>query len=122
VDRLSAEGSTDINRALLEAASLVSPAEDGARPTYLIFLTDGLPTEGVIDSQEILDNFAGAAPAGLRLFAFGVGYDVDTFLLDSLSQAHHGASSYVVPGERLDEVLSSFYAKINFTGSDRPCP
>jgi Ca-activated chloride channel family protein len=113
VDRLSAEGSTDINRALLEAAALVSPSEEGARPTYLIFLTDGLPTEGVIDSQEILENFSGAAPAGLRLFSFGVGYDVDTLLLDSLSQAHHGASSYVLPGERLDEALSAFYAKIS---------
>jgi Ca-activated chloride channel family protein len=79
----------------------------------LIFLTDGLPTEGVVDSQEILDNLAGAARKNLRLFAFGVGYDVDTFLLDSLAQAHHGTSSYVLPEERLDELLSAFYAKIS---------
>ena len=39
VDRLSARGSTDINRALLEAVSMV----DRERPTYLIFLTDGCP-------------------------------------------------------------------------------
>jgi hypothetical protein len=26
----------------------------------------------------------------LRLFSFGVGYDVDTVLLDSLAQEHHG--------------------------------
>lgn len=109
VDRLRAEGSTDINRALLEAAALV----DGERPAYLIFLTDGLPTEGVIDNQEILDNLYGSAPANLRLFAFGVGYDVDTYLLDSLAQAHHGSSTYVLPGERLDETLSAFYARIS---------
>jgi Ca-activated chloride channel family protein len=109
VDGLSALGSTDINRALLEAAYLA----DSERPTYLIFLTDGLPTEGVVDSQQILDNFQGAAPGNLRLFAFGVGYDVDTFLLDSLSQAHHGSSTYVLPGQRLDEILSAFYARIS---------
>ena len=109
VDRQSAEGSTDINRALLEAAALA----DMERPTYLIFLTDGLPTEGVVDSQEILDNFAASTRGNLRLFAFGVGYDVDTFLLDTLAQAHHGASSYVTPGERLDEVISAFYARIS---------
>jgi Ca-activated chloride channel family protein len=109
VNGLSALGSTDINRALLEAASLA----DSERPTYLIFLTDGLPTEGVVDSQQILDNFQGAAPHNLRLFAFGVGYDVDTFLLDSLSQAHHGSSTYVLPGQRLDEILSAFYARIS---------
>ncbi|MBU4224535.1 MAG: VWA domain-containing protein, partial [Chloroflexi bacterium] len=84
VNSLSAVGSTDINRALLEAAALTNRE----RPTYLIFLTDGLPTEGETDSQRILDNLASAAPRNLRLFAFGVGYDVDTFLLDSLAQDH----------------------------------
>lgn len=109
VDRLSAVGSTDINRALMEAAALSEPE----RPTYLIFLTDGLPTEGVTDSETILANFEKWAPDNLRLFAFGVGYDVDTYLLDSLSSTHQGSSIYVVPGERLDEKLSSFYAKIS---------
>jgi len=115
VDGLSAQGSTDINRALLEGAAILREAGGGenARPAYVIFLTDGLPTEGEVDSQRILDNFRSAAPEGLRLFAFGVGYDVDTFLLDSLAQAHHGDSTYVLPGERLDEVLSSFYARIS---------
>jgi Ca-activated chloride channel family protein len=109
VDSLQAEGSTDINRALLEAAAMV----DSERPTYLIFLTDGLPTEGVTDSPSILSNFSANAPDNLRLFAFGVGYDVDTILLDSLAQDHHGRSSYVQPGMKLDEILSSFYNGIS---------
>jgi len=105
----SALGSTDINRALLEAAAM----SDVENPTYVIFLTDGLPTEGITDSQQILDNFSRAAPRNLRLFIFGVGYDVDTFLLDSLTQAHQGTSTYVKPGERLDEILSGFYGRIS---------
>jgi Ca-activated chloride channel homolog len=109
VDQLSAQGSTDINLALLEAAAVT----DQERPTYLIFLTDGLPTEGVVDSQKILDNFEKNAPSNLRLFSFGVGYDVDTYLLDSLSQQHHGLSTYVTPGKALDEILSGFYARIS---------
>jgi Ca-activated chloride channel family protein len=109
VDRQSAVGSTDINRALLESAAMA----DEQRPTYLIFLTDGLPTEGVVESEQILNNFASNAPHNLRLFAFGVGYDVDTFLLDSLAQEHHGTSTYVHPGEPLDEVLSTFYARVS---------
>ncbi len=58
VESLSAQGSTDINRALLEAASMF----DGERQAYVIFLTDGLPTEGVVESQQILANLAQAAP------------------------------------------------------------
>ena len=109
VDSLRAAGSTDINRALLEAAAMV----DSKRSTYLIFLTDGLPTEGVTDSPSIISNFSANAPDNLRLFTFGVGYDVDTILLDSLSQGHHGRSSYVQPGMNLDEVLSTFYNGIS---------
>lgn len=109
VDGLRAEGSTDINRALLEAVSTIR----GERPAYLVFLTDGLPTEGVTESRQILENLARSAPENLSLFAFGVGYDVDTFLLDSLAQAHHGSSSYVLPDERLDESLSAFFARIS---------
>lgn len=109
VDRLSAVGSTDINRALLEASAVA----DRERPTYLIFLTDGLPTEGVVETSQILQNFASAAPDNLRLFTFGVGYDVDTVLLDTLSQDHHGQSMYVRPDEKLDEILSAFYERIS---------
>ena len=109
LNRLRAEGSTDINRALLEAVYLV----DSKRPTYLIFLTDGLPTVGEVESDKIIANLNESSPGNLSLFAFGVGYDVDTYLLDSLAQAHHGNSIYVVPGEPLDEILSAFYNKIS---------
>ena len=47
------------------------------------------------------------------MFAFGVGYDVDTFLLDSLVGEHHGSSTYILPGQALDEVISGFYDRIS---------
>ncbi len=109
VDSLSANGSTDINRALLEALALIGRQ----RPTMLIFLTDGLPTEGVTDTQQIIANIADNAPENVRLFAFGVGYDVDTFLLDTLTQENHGTTTYVTPDQAIDETVSGFYAKIN---------
>ena len=42
-----------------------------------------------------------------------MGYDVDTYLLDSLTQGHHGRSTYVQPGQNLDEVVSGFYESIS---------
>ncbi|MGH2531160.1 MAG: VIT domain-containing protein [Thermomicrobiales bacterium] len=109
VGNLSATGGTDINLALLEAMAMVNPE----RPTYILFLTDGLPTEGETDVPDILRNIKDAAPENVRLFAFGVGYDVDTVLLDTLTRDHHGASTYVQPGQPLDEVVSAFYAKVS---------
>ncbi len=109
VRRLEASGGTDINRALLEALSQA----DVGRNTVLIFLTDGQPTEGETDIADILDNSAGAAPDGVRLFPFGVGDDVNTALLDGLAEQHHGSTGYVRPGEAIDEEVSAFYARIS---------
>jgi Ca-activated chloride channel family protein len=107
VKQLEAVGGTDINRALLEAL-----AQTGERPTVLIFLTDGLPTEGVTEIDQILSNVEATAPANVRLFPFGVGDDVNTILLDTLAEQHRGATGYVRPHERIDEEVSGFYARI----------
>ena len=79
MQRLQATGGTDINLALLNALDMDEPG----RPTLLLFLTDGLPTEGEVDTGNILNNAGAAAPENVRLFAFGVGDDVDAILLDS---------------------------------------
>jgi Ca-activated chloride channel family protein len=107
--QLNANGGTDINRALLETLSGADPE----RPTILIFLTDGQPTEGEVEVDRILANFTDAARPNVRLFTFGVGDDVNTILLDTLAQEQRGASGYVRPGERIDEEVSAFYAKIS---------
>jgi Ca-activated chloride channel family protein len=106
---LSANGGTDINRALLETLSGVDPE----RPTILVFLTDGQPTEGEVETDRILANFANGTSPNMRLFTFGLGDDVNTILLDTLSQEQRGASGYVRPGERIDEEVSAFYAKVS---------
>ncbi|MDE3089472.1 MAG: VWA domain-containing protein [Chloroflexota bacterium] len=109
VSRLVAEGSTDINRALLEAIGNVDPS----RPATIIFLTDGLPTTGEINSQKIIANATSAAPKNARLFTFGVGDDVNTILLDTLAEKLRGASGYVRPTDKIDEIVSAFYAKVS---------
>jgi Ca-activated chloride channel family protein len=108
VSRLNANGGTDINQALLAGMDLIEPG----RPTTLLFLTDGLPTEGQVEIDEILANTRAAAPDNVRFFAFGVGDDVDTVLLDSLAADHQGLSTYVRPGEPLDETIATFWAKV----------
>ena len=109
LNRLGPGGSTDIDRALREAFRI---AEE-ERPTYVLFLTDGLPTEGEIETNRILDSAARNAGGNIRLFAFGVGHDVDTILLDGLADQHRGTSTYVVPGEAIDETVNALYRKLS---------
>ncbi len=109
VENISASGSTNINRSLLEAMAVA----DKTRPTIVIFMTDGLPTVDETDTGRIIENVKRNAPSNVRLFTFGVGDDVNTLLLDSLSEKHRGASAYVRPGENIEETVSAFYAKVS---------
>jgi len=117
VDKLRARGGTDINRALLEA---VAYGGESGRPLVIIFLTDGLPTEGETDIEKIISNVEAEADSNTRIFTFGVGYDVNTVLLDSIAGAHRGASAYVVPGENIEEKVSGFFARISMPVLSNP--
>ncbi len=109
INSLEALGGTNISHSLLEAVSQV----DADRPTTIIFLTDGLATEGITDTEELIQAVKADTPENARIFAFGVGDDVDTLLLDSMTSNHRGTTSYVRPFERIDEELSRFYTKIS---------
>ena len=110
IDGLEAKGSTNIHDALLAALGQLS---DDGRPSLVIFLTDGLPTVGVTDPAAIVSAVESAAPAGVRLFTFGVGYDVNTLLLDELAQGNRGDSDYVRPEEDVSAVVSGFYERVS---------
>jgi len=116
LESLEALGGTDINWGLTEAFSSLERGKEGqggsARPAVVIFLTDGLPTEGVTDVQEILARARKEADPRLRLFPFGVGDDVNTILLDTLAEDHHGYTAYVRPQENIEAEVSGLYAKI----------
>ena len=108
VSKLAALGGTNIYLALSETLRQA----EVERPTVVIFLTDGLPTEGITDEDVLLSTLAQEAPESVHLFPFGVGYDVNTLLLDQLAEEHKGRPAYVEPDERLDEIVSAFYARI----------
>ena len=109
VGSLAAGGSTNIDLALDLAFDRAAPG----RPTYIVFLTDGLATEGVIDTPEILENLEQRAAETVSVFAFGVGFDVDTFLLDAIARVHHGTTTYVTPDEAIDAAVEGLYSKVS---------
>lgn len=111
IDNLSASGGTNINEALQKALDM-KRAQD-KRPTSIVFLTDGIPTEGEKDIKNILANIKKQEKAFIKIFNFGVGYDVNTFLLDKLARDSHGSANYVKPGENIEKKVSSFFNKIS---------
>lgn len=109
VNGLFAGGSTNIDGALDRGLGML---EDADRPSYVIFLTDGLPTVGEMNEATIAKHAAAANKIRARLFAFGVGYDVNSRLLDRLARDNHGRSEYVRPNEDIETAVSSLYRRI----------
>jgi Ca-activated chloride channel family protein len=106
---LAAGGNTNISGALDRALSYL----DDDRPGTLVFLTDGLATVGIESADGILELAERFAPEGTQIFAFGVGYDVDTVLLDALAADFNGSSHYVTPEQRIDTEVARLWERVS---------
>ena len=116
VNDLRAEGGTNINEALLTGIEILGNHMADGRPREIIFLTDGEATTGVTDTGNILQNVQGentGREVEATLHVFGIGYDINTYLLDSLSVETDGTTTYIGPDENIDEVLAPFYDSIS---------
>lgn len=115
VDRLTAGGSTDLEAALQAGLSILEQSENRGATRLVVFLTDGLPTAGITD-ETLIHRLVTKRNTALeaRLHVFGVGYDVNTHLLDRLAADNGGTVTYVQPGENLEAALTGFYAKIAY--------
>lgn len=115
IKELKPIGGTAIDEALRQALSIRSENMD--RPCVVIFLTDGLPTVGATDEDKIVANVTSQvrAPGGranARVFCFGIGHDVNTHLLDKITEATKAVSQYVLPEEDIEVKVSNFFTKI----------
>ena len=110
VNGIFAGGSTNIDGALTTAMSMI---QDDSQPNYVVFLTDGKPTVGETKESKIVENARRNNSHSARLVSFGVGYDVNSRLIDRLSRANRGQSQYVRPDEDLEEHVSRLYSKIS---------
>ncbi|MFN2406910.1 MAG: VIT domain-containing protein [Pyrinomonadaceae bacterium] len=113
IKALKPVGGTNINQSLVASLGQFSDVSR-ERPKILVFMTDGLPTVGETNVTRIVDNVRKASKPGVRLFTFGVGYDVNTALLDKLAAENGGMADYVEPKEDLEVKVSSFFTKVNY--------
>jgi Ca-activated chloride channel family protein len=109
VENLRPGGSTNIDGALRAALEML---RDDQRPSYVLFLTDGLPTAGETKETAIAEHVREANKVRARIFSFGVGFDVNARLLDRLSAGNSGASEYVKPDEDIEAKVARFFAKL----------
>ena len=110
VEGLYAGGSTNIDGALTTALGMI---KDDTRPNFILFLTDGLATHGETNESKIVTNTKGKNAIRTRVVTFGVGYDVNSRLLDRIARENFGQSEYVRPNEDIEAHVSKLYSRMS---------
>jgi Ca-activated chloride channel family protein len=109
IDDLRAIGGTNIDEALELAMKAQQSKTD--RPFFIIFMTDGKPTIGETTETALLDKVKSYNKENVRIFTFGIGVDLNTHLLDKLTEMSNGYRTYVLEDEDIEIKVSDFYAK-----------
>ncbi len=114
IQQLKPIGGTAIEEALVKALAPAGTPGERDRPYFVVFLTDGQPTVGSTNEDQILASVSKAlGDRSLRIFCFGVGTDINTHLLDKIAERTRAASQYLLPTEDIEVKVSNFYAKIS---------
>lgn len=108
-DGLFASGGTNIAAALGKGLQLLG---EGERPRVLVFMTDGQATMGETNPDAIARIVKEENGEKARLFAFGVGSDVNRTFLERIARENRGSQDFVERGQSIDAVVGGFYAKI----------
>ncbi|MEZ6037308.1 MAG: VIT domain-containing protein [Planctomycetota bacterium] len=114
VDSLQALGGTNIGDALRLALESV-PTGDGDEVLLpqIVFVTDGEPTVGLTRPEQILELTKVSDKQATRIFALGVGDQIDVRLLDDLVAQHRGARDFVGNTEKIEAKVDALCQKIS---------
>ncbi len=107
VDAIDADGGTNLHDAL-KAGIKALPLNKG-NPRYVVLLTDGIPTDGITDTEEILEMARTVNEVGARIVIFGIGDDVNTVLLEKLAKESGGAVYFIRFGMSVELAVTSFF-------------
>jgi Ca-activated chloride channel homolog len=109
IDDLQAIGGTNIEEAFDIA---FKNYRKSSRPHFAVFLTDGKPTIGETNEDKLLKKITNMNKNNSRIFTFGIGDDINTHLLDKITEASKAWRTYVGENEDIEIKVSNFYDKI----------
>ncbi len=109
IDNIRPIGGTNIEEALDRA--LQAQRGESNRPFFVIFMTDGKPTIGETETSALLTKVKKMNQKNVRIFTFGIGTNLNTHLLDRLTESTNAYRTYVLPDEDIEVKVSDFYTK-----------
>jgi Ca-activated chloride channel family protein len=106
---LRAIGGTNIDEALDTALKL---KKRKGVPYMIIFITDGKPTIGEINEDILVKKIKQGNESNSRIFTFGIGNEINTHLLDKITELTRASRTYITPDEDIEIKISNFYSRI----------
>ncbi|MCG6958847.1 VIT and VWA domain-containing protein, partial [bacterium BMS3Abin03] len=109
IDNLKPVGGTNIEEALKIALQ-----ENGTsgRTHLIVFITDGKPTIGETNEDILLKKIKNSNTRNKRIFTFGIGNEINTHLLDKITELTKAYRTYIGEKEDIEIKISGFYDKV----------
>uniref|UniRef100_A0A3Q2YQP8 Inter-alpha-trypsin inhibitor heavy chain 3b, tandem duplicate 2 n=1 Tax=Hippocampus comes TaxID=109280 RepID=A0A3Q2YQP8_HIPCM len=105
-------GGTNINEALLDGSRMLNENPRKGSASILILLTDGDPTSGVTNLEQIYSNVMEAIQDKFPLYCLGFGFDVNFNFLEKLSLLNNGVARRIYADADADLQLKGFYDEV----------
>ncbi len=106
IDRMYPAGSTNLYEGLQTGLEMAANAHDPQRQSRVILMSDGLPTAGIVDADQILQMSDAFVADGVGLTTIGVGLDFDVNLMRSLAERGSGNFYFLDDPSAIDEVFT----------------
>jgi Ca-activated chloride channel family protein len=75
-------------------------------------MTDGKPTIGETNDEMLIKRLIDSNTKNVRIFTFGIGNDLNTHLLDKITEQTKAYRTYISENEDIEIKVSSFYDKV----------
>lgn len=109
IKELNAVGGTNIEEALNLA---LKEKGNTNRTRIIVFITDGKPTIGETNDEMLIKRLSDSNSENVRIFTFGIGNDLNTHLLDKITEQTKAYRTYISVNEDIEVKISDFYDKV----------
>ncbi len=112
---INARGGTDIHTALSTAIFKIKSLDERKDfLTHIILITDGNPSSGISNFNEIINRISlKNKESNFKIHTFGIGHDVNKHFLLTLAKSNAGEYDFLYSGNLSNDKITSFFSKIS---------